>query len=669
MAILSLTDIHKSFGGWDVLAGVTFSLNPGERAGLVGRNGAGKTTLLRLIAGLEEPDRGDIARPGRTRLGYLSQDPDLDPEGLLLDEVAKVFLPLREMEEEMRRLERQMAEATDAGAANVGDRSIRAGGAGGAGQDGGTPPLERLMEDYARLTARFETAGGYDTASRTRAILFGLGFGEDDLGRKTGQLSGGQRMRAGLAMLLLSDPDLMILDEPTNHLDIQSTEWLEEYLRAYKGALLLVSHDRYFLDRVTTKIIELDRGQTRSYLGNFTAYRMQRDAELEQQEEAYRRQQEEVARLRSYIQKYMAGNRSTMAKSRQKMLARMELIERPRGTGRVMGLDFTISHATGEEVLAARGLARAFGDKVVFDGLDLDLERGQRLALVGPNGAGKTTLLKVITGQLEPTAGSYEWGVGVELGYFSQDLSGLDDRQSVLDEILDASDMLIGEARSLLARFLFTGDDVYKLVGTLSGGERNRLAMAKLMISGANVLLLDEPTNHLDMESRAALEESLLNFPGTLIFVSHDRYFVDRLATHVLVLGEGRPRFQPGNYSAYRAGRAQEAAATTAGTAGRPSTAGRPTVEGDRQPAARPGRRERDLEKARREASKRAARLEADVARLEAEKADLERRLADPASYAEDGGRGLVASYDSVRAELERTYAEWEAALGEAEQG
>ncbi len=665
MAVLTLTDIHKSFGGWDVLTGVTFSLNPGERAGLVGRNGAGKTTLLRLIAGLEEADRGEIARPGGTRLGYLSQDPDLDPEGLLVDEVAKVFLPLREMEGELRRLEHDMAEAGQATQANEGGQTA---------QGGDAARLERLMADYARLTARFETAGGYDTGSRARAILFGLGFSEEDLSKKTGQLSGGQRMRAGLAMLLLSDPDLMILDEPTNHLDIQSTEWLEDYLRNYKGALLLVSHDRYFLNRVTTKIVELDRGQTRSYPGNFSAYRAQRDAELEQQEEAYRRQQEEVLRLRTYIQKYMAGNRSTMAKSRQKMLARMELIERPHGTGRVMGLDFTVSRTTGEEVLATRDLARAFGDRVIFDGLDLDLERGQRLALVGPNGAGKTTLLKVITGQLEPTAGSYEWGVGVELGYFSQDLSGLDDRQSVLDEILNASDMLIGEARSLLARFLFTGDDVYKLVGTLSGGERNRLAMAKLMISGANVLLLDEPTNHLDMESRTALEESLLNFPGTLIFVSHDRYFVDRLATHVLVLGEGRPRFQPGNYSDYRARRAQEPAPAPAQdrardtAAGARDTAGRASGDGSGQAAPRPGRRERDLEKARREAAKRAARLESDVARLEAEKADLERQLADPSSYAADGGRGLVASYDVVRADLERVYAEWEAALSEAEQ-
>ena len=653
MAVLSLNDIHKSFGGWDVLTGVTFSLNPGERAGLVGRNGAGKTTLLRLIAGLEEADRGDVVRPGGTRLGYLSQDPDLDPEGLLVDEVAKVFLPLREMEQELRRLEHEMAEA-----GQVAQSGRHAGGDGGQG--GEAARLERLMADYARLTARFETAGGYDTGSRTRAILFGLGFTEEDLGKKTGQLSGGQRMRAGLAMLLLSDPDLMVLDEPTNHLDIQSTEWLEDYLRGYKGALLLVSHDRYFLDRVTTKIVELDRGQTRSYPGNFSAYRAQRDAELEQQEDAYRRQQEEVLRLRTYIQKYMAGNRSTMAKSRQKMLARMELIERPRGTGRVMGLEFSVSRTTGEEVLATRDLSRSFGDRVIFDGLDLDLERGQRLALVGPNGAGKTTFLKVITGQLEPTAGSYEWGVGVELGYFSQDLSGLDDRQTVLDEILDASDMLIGEARSLLARFLFTGDDVYKLVGTLSGGERNRLAMAKLMISGANVLLLDEPTNHLDMESRTALEESLLSFPGTLIFVSHDRYFVDRLATHVLVLGEGRPRFHPGNYSEYRARRAQDSAPAPAQDRARDaSTEARGSA----------GRRERDLEKARREAAKRAARLEADVARLEAEKAELERQLADPSNYAADGGRSLVASYDAVRADLDRVYAEWEAALSEAEQG
>ncbi|MHB9145082.1 MAG: ABC-F family ATP-binding cassette domain-containing protein [Symbiobacteriia bacterium] len=661
MAILTVSDIHKSFGGWDVLTGVTFSLNPGERAGLVGRNGAGKTTLLRIIAGFDEADKGDVARVSGSRLGYLSQDPDLAPEGILFDEVHKVFLPLQQMEAELRRLEGEMATAGGASAA--------VGGSDGASAAGGAKGLERLMEDYARLTARFEAAGGYDTASRTRATLFGLGFGEDDLKKPTGKLSGGQRMRAGLAMLLLSLPDLLILDEPTNHLDVQSTEWLEEYLRTFKGALLLVSHDRYFLDRITTKIVEMDRGQVKVYPGNFSAYKVTKEQELEQQQDAWQRQRGEVEKLEAYIRKYLYGNRSTMAKSRRHMLERMEIIERPRGTGRVMGLGFETNRISGEEVLATRGLGRSFGDRVIFNDLDLDLDRGQRLALVGPNGAGKTTLLKVITGQLEPTAGSYEWGAGVELGYFSQDLSGLDDSHSALDEIIDASDLLIGEARSLLARFLFTGDDVYKLVGTLSGGERNRLSMAKLMISGANVLLLDEPTNHLDIESKGALEEALLSFPGTLIFVSHDRYFIDRLATRVLVLGEGRPRVVKGGYSAYRSQR-QDGRASAGGSAS--GSAGGSTAQGGK--AAANGKLTADrnapantkqAEKARREAEKRVARLEAEVARLEAAKTDLEQRLSDPANYAGDGGRQLVADYDATRADLDRTIHEWEAAVQE----
>ena len=649
MAILSLAGVCKHYGSRAVLQDATAALNPGEKVGVVGRNGAGKTTLLRLIAGREDADRGSVGLAGWARVGYLTQDPEFEEGNTLWEEALRAFREIEELEARIRALEKEM------GRPEV------------CGDDAA---LARMMEHYSRLTARYELRGGYDYRARAKSTLFGLGFSEADLRLPAAKLSGGQKVRAGLAKLLMEEPDLLLLDEPTNHLDIASAEWLEEYLKSVKGAILIVSHDRFFLDSVVGKIFEVEEGRLSVYPGNYSYYRRNKDELLQRQSEEYRRQQEEVARIKAWIQKYQAGTRSTQAKSRQKMLARMDLVAKPKLRGKEMALEFRTTRETGEEVLRLANLSKSFGSRRLFEGLSGTIDRGERVAVFGRNGAGKTTLLKILFGLEEPSEGAFQWGEGVEAGYFSQDLDDLTESNTVLDEILDCSDLLIPEARTLLGRFLFSGEDVSKPVSALSGGERNRVSLAKLVISGANVLLLDEPTNHLDLESKGALERALADFLGTIIVVSHDRYFLDQVATSVLEIDDGRATKFEGNYSAYRALKAARAGEVgiRAGEAGpRAGVAGaRATGVGTRAEAEKPGR---DAQKMVREAERRAQelvrRLEGEIEVLEARRRALEGDLASPEAYREgNAARELVAEYDRVRQEIELKYAEWEEACG-----
>ncbi|MFO7172374.1 MAG: ABC-F family ATP-binding cassette domain-containing protein [Bacillota bacterium] len=683
MAVLTVQGAAKYHGGFKVFSDVSFLLNEGEKVALVGPNGAGKSTLLRAVAGLTELSAGRVSIAPGTRVGYLSQDPELDPRRTVEEEAAQAFAHLAAWERRLRELEARMAQ-------------VREG-----------PEAEALMAEYGRLLHRYEAAGGYNAPARVRQVLAGLGFRPEQYSLPVGALSGGQKVRLGLAKLLLTAPDLMLLDEPTNHLDLEATEWLEEFLRQSRAAALIVSHDRYFLDRVTSRTLELAGGQATLYHGNYSYYLEAREVRLRQQEAEWRRQQEEAERLREYIRRYGAGNRARQARSREKMLERLEarMVERPRPVRTDLKLRFEIGYESGDEVLAVEGLTKAYGDRVVFSGVSLRVQRGDRIGVVGPNGAGKTTLLKVLHGLVPPTAGQVWWGVGVTRAYFSQDLDQLEGTGTVLDEILGLPGMTVYTARSLLARFQFRGEEVEKPVAALSGGERNRLILAKLVLSGANVLLLDEPTNHLDLEARQALEEALQAYPGTLIVVSHDRYFLDRVATKIWEVNGGTITEHPGTYSEWRARRAAEAALTAgagSGAGGRPGSGagagsgaragvgagnaagpgrgpggdreagpgrgrGEPAPEAAGPDAGAPARREggRPRGGAAREARRAQAlvrQLEEQIARLEERKAELAARLGDPETYRTPLGRELVAEYEALERELQRLYLAWEEA-------
>lgn len=654
MTVLSVNGLQKYFGARCLFEDVTFTVGAGEKAALIGRNGEGKTTLLRIIAGQEDYDAGEVVRVGARTCGYLTQDPQFTPGNALRDELAGVFARQREMEADLRRLEAEMARPEV-----YGDEAA----------------LARAMEEYARRSQEFEAAGGYDYETKIRATLMGLGFAEAELTLPVSALSGGQKVRAGLARLLLESPNLLLLDEPTNHLDIEATEWLEEFLRAYKGSALIVSHDRYFLDRVVTKVIELEDRRATVYQGNYSAYQTQKEERQRRQLAAYERQQEEIAHLQSFIERFRAqANFRYMVRSRVNKLARMELIDKPKLHRRSMSISFAAGRSVGREVLTLEELGREFDGRTLFRGFTATVFNGERVALVGRNGAGKTTFLRIITGRLEPSWGDYAWADNVDIAYFSQDLDDLTDDNTLFDEILTCGEMSVAEVRALLGRFLFSGDDVFKKVGTLSGGERNRLTLAKLVISGANVLILDEPTNHLDLPGKQALEQALAEFPGTILIVSHDRYFIDRVATRVFEFTDGAITSFAGNYTAYRGELARLAALLAAGQAIPPELAARPdirklaglppraaadeTAPARAMAAAGTGAADGRDAKLRRQLEAERAALEREIERLEAEKLELEGLFAGGEAYRHGGEP--VRRYGEITERLSELYRRWE---------
>lgn len=628
MAVLKVEGLAKHWGAEVLFQNVEFLVNEGEKVGLVGRNGTGKTTLLKLVLGRLEPDEGAVLLSPGCQPGYLSQDPEFTPGRTVVEEAESVFAHLRQWEQNLRELEARM------GAAD-GDE------------------LQSLLDRYARLTDRYERADPYAMPARVKGVLFGLGFAEDDLAKPVEVLSGGQKIRLGLARLLLAEPALLLLDEPTNHLDLAAVEWLESYLKGLKSAALVISHDRYFLDRVTTRTLELENRTAVFYSGNFTFSREEKQRRLEQSHEAYARQQAEMARLRAFYEKWRSTpTRKAQALSRKRQLDKMEVLAPPAARQKSMKLSFTVGRRSGNDVLALKDLSMSYDDRPVFSGVSLSVFQGDRVALVGPNGAGKTTLLKILAGRLAPAAGSVCWGAGVELGYFSQDLEGLDPSRTCLEEMLAIPGFTRFDAHSLLGRFLFSGDDALKSIAQCSGGERNRLILAKLTVSGANVLLLDEPTNHLDLEAKAVLETALNAYPGTVLFVSHDRFFVDRVATKVWEFAGGGITEYEGNYTAYKAEQARVAAlqAEQAPPPPRPAAVARQQAkEADRHRQ----RNERLSGQALRQ-------VEQDVERREARKAELEALLGDPEVYKTPAGGELAAEYQALLSELERLYDEWE---------
>jgi ATP-binding cassette, subfamily F, member 3 len=526
--LFRLSDVFKSYGTQDILRGTSIQINPSEHVGLVGRNGAGKSTIFRLVRGEESADNGEVVKARGVRLGLLDQHVHFESGSTVHESALAAFGHLQQIEHEMHELEHAMSET---------------------GVD-----LEKILERYSDLQQQFEHEGGFEYTAKAEAILLGLGFDKETWSLDTSKLSGGQQNRLGLARLLLAAPDVLLLDEPTNHLDVHAVEWLEEFLQSYQSAYVIISHDRYFLDRSCRRIIELENGKASSYIGNYSSYLIEREERREAQQRAYDNQQQLIAKTEEFIRRNIAGQKTKQAKSRRKMLEKLERLDavrRDQSSG-----DFRLQsiERTGNHVLTVTQLIVGYPEISLAGTISFILRRGECLGIIGPNGSGKTTFLRTILNKLEPLAGEVRWGTKVQIGYYAQQLDDLDDRNEIIMELrrVAPSSATAGELRSFLAKFLFTGDDVYKHVRDLSGGEKGRLALAKLIYSRVNVLVLDEPTNHLDIPSREALEEALSAYEGTIITISHDRYFLDRVATQILALdGLGGAEHYDGDYTEY----------------------------------------------------------------------------------------------------------------------
>jgi len=526
--LFRLSDVYKSYGTRDVLRGASVQINPGEHVGLVGRNGAGKSTIFRLVRGEESADNGGVVKARGVRLGLLDQHVHFDAGSTVHESALAAFGHLQQIEHEMHELEHRMAEAGE--------------------------NLEKVLERYSDLQHQFELEGGFEYTAKAEAILLGLGFSKEMWSFDTAILSGGQQNRLGLARLLLAAPDVLLLDEPTNHLDVHAVEWLEEFLKDYASAYVIISHDRYFLDRSCKRIIELENGKASSYTGNYSDYLVEREERREAQQRAYDNQQQLIAKTQEFIRRNIAGQKTKQAKSRRKMLERLERLDAVRPEQSSGDFRLQEIERTGNHVLTVTDLTVGYPDKELAKNITFILRRGECLGVIGPNGSGKTTFLRTIMKKLSAQSVEVRWGTKVQIGYYAQQLDDLDDRNEIIMELrrVAPSTATAGELRSFLAKFLFTGDDVYKHVRDLSGGEKGRLALAKLIYSRVNVLVLDEPTNHLDIPSREALEEALAAYEGTIITISHDRYFLDRVATQILSLdGEGGAEHYDGDYTGY----------------------------------------------------------------------------------------------------------------------
>ena len=634
MRELLVDGLSKSFGTLELFGNVSFRVAKGERAGLVGANGAGKTTLMRCILGEEEADGGTIRIDAADSVGYVEQQAALGT-GTLHDEFRDAFSDIFRLGEKKKALEKEI-------------------GRGGADE-------ERLAE-YGRIVERFEHLEGYDVESRIRRVAFGLGFTDDDLAGSVAHLSGGQKTRVCLAKALLREPDFLFLDEPTNHLDIRMIEWLEEFLRGYRGGVLLISHDRFFLDRVATKIIGLENKTATVYAGNYSYYQKVRDERRAALESAYEKQQEKIRETEEYIRRYKAGIKAKQARGRQSQLDRMERIVLPPEKARFNYFAFHPPGECAERVVEIEDAAAAFGEHTIFSHLSMLVRRGDGVAVVGANGEGKTTLLRMIVGELEPTKGSVKLGSRVKVGYFSQQHEGLHKERTVLEEILYEFGTDEETARGYLGAFLFRGDEVERVIGELSGGEQSRLAFLKLMLTGANFLVLDEPTNHLDIPAKEAVEEALMAFPGTFLVVSHDRYFLDKVANVTMELEHGKLTRYDGNYLYYKEKKSAEEAVKAAETPvqaakepkrEQPNPKKEPTAEREKRIAPPSGvNEEKRLELLQR--------AEAELAMAEAELKMLEREMNDPELQQDpEKSRRIAEEYAAKEKEIEQRYEKW----------
>ena len=630
MIILSAQNIAKSFGVNAVLRDVSFTIQQGDRIGLVGVNGCGKSTLMRIVAGLDAPDSGEMAIVRGTRIGYLAQQDMVTSGASVWQELESVFTPVFEMEARLRALEDEMGRAHEDAA-----------------------QFARLSAEYDKLTRRFEEADGYAWKSMVSGVLNGLGFTPAQYGQCVDSLSGGEKTRLCLARLLLQKPDLLLMDEPTNHLDMETLGWLENYLCAYRGSVLVISHDRYFLDHVCTGMVEILMGNAEQYSGNYTRYIAQRQERFETRMRAYTLQQKEIERQQAIIARYRMFNREKSiraAESREKALERMEKLEKPVDE-RAIRFQFEARRRTGEDVLRISEVSKSFGEKHLFSHLSLHVRAGDRIALIGPNGVGKSTLIKLITGEEQADNGEIRYGANVDIGYYDQHQSALHPDKTVLDEVWDRFPrMEQSDVRGALGMFLFTGDDVFQPIRTLSGGEKGRVALTALMLRKDNLLLLDEPTNHLDMDSREVLEDALAGFGGTIITVSHDRYFINRVADRIIEMQPDGVTEYMGNYDDYLEKKNRPAP--------QEQTAGKTRTELDKEK-----RREKQSKQALRQLKARAQEAEKAVGAKEEEIASLESQLADPTLYADSQRAAQVQrAYQQAQSDLTRLYTEWEEA-------
>ena len=630
MNLVVARNLARYYGSYKLFDGLNFEIRSGERIGLIGQNGTGKSTLLQILAQELDYDGDDqtlLTFGSGVNIGYLRQSDELGGNLTLWQSMQSVFAALNNLEAQMREHELLMS---DPEVYNDPDR------------------LQQVNDRYGRMSHEFERQGGYVVQSRIRAILYGLGFQENQLTQLLESLSGGERMRAALARQLLQEPELLLLDEPTNHLDISAVEWLEDYLLNYTGAVLLVSHDRYFLNRVVTRIFEIEHNTMMLYNGNYTAYLTQKEARLKREAELYAQTEEERKHLQSFIDRFRYNaKRASLAKSRAKMISRLNLVA-PKPPPPRMHLELMPRYRSANRVMMLHGLKKAY-DKPLFGPLDLEILRGERIALVGPNGAGKSTLLGVLTGEIEPDAGESRWGVAVDWGFYKQGLDDLEEDNTVLDEILETGEgsMTVGEARNVLGRFLFRGDDVYKKVSVLSGGERSRVMLAKLFMLGANCLLLDEPTNHLDIPAREVLEDALQSYDGTLLVVSHDRYFVDRVATKIWELRDGQLRQFNGAWSEYHALMQEEALAQ--------ETQKQVRLQKERVPSA-----SEDYRRAHTELKRQLEAVEANIVQMEEEKSALEAMMSEPEFVRREDRQDQLKRYHSLHELLSQAMQSWD---------
>lgn len=631
--ILACHNIEKAFGEREIVRDGSFHIEDREKAALVGVNGAGKSTILKMIIGEEPLDGGEVILAKGKTLGYLAQRQDLKSGNTIYEEVKSAKADIFAMEAQIRSIEHELKHLE--------------------GEE-----LQSRLETYNRLQSEFDARNGYACESEITGVLKGLGFTEDDFNKQTDTLSGGQKTRVSLGKLLLTSPDILLLDEPTNHLDLNSIAWLETYLINYSGAVFIVSHDRYFLDRVVTKVVEIDRGHVRTFMGNYSAYAekkaMIRDAEYK----AWLNQQQEIKHQEEVIAKLKSFNREKSikrAESREKMLDKIDVLDKPVEENVEMHLELKPRVVSGNDVLTVKNLAKAFPQQELFSNVDFSVKRGERVAIIGANGTGKTTILKILNGLVEPDAGEIELGSKVQIGYYDQEHHVLHMEKTIFEEISDEYPYLTNtEIRNVLAAFLFTGDDVFKLISALSGGERGRVSLAKLMLSEANFLILDEPTNHLDIVSKEILEQALKHYTGTVLYVSHDRYFINQTATRILELTNQAMVNYIGNYDYYLekkeeltqiyAPKEEEAVADVS------ASATKLDWKQQKEEQARLRKRENDLKK-----------TEAEIEKLETRDGEIDEEMAQPEVAVNVAECVRLSKEKAAIAEkLEELYAKWE---------
>lgn len=644
MEVIRIQDLTKSFGINEIFHNVSFSLAHGDKIGLIGPNGTGKSTLLRCILGEEEYDSGEIIIPSEARISYVEQQTEL-VDRTLWEELVSAHHEILSWRAELSMLEEAIATEQDA------DKQANA------------------MRRYERVTLLYEQAGGYQYEALVRRVAHGLGFGEGDMERQVREFSGGQVTRILLAKALIRQPDFLFLDEPTNHLDIQMVEWLEKFLAEYKGGVLLISHDRYFLDNVVNGIVSLEHHTADVYRGNYTRYLEQKTMNDLALKSAYEKQQVQIAKTEEYIRKYKAGIKSKQARGREKQLKRLERIVLPPEAATFQYFAFHPPAECAQRVAELENVSASYDGRTIFSGLDLVVHNGDGIALIGPNGAGKTTLLKILTGELTSPTGRVKLGSRVKVGYFSQHHEGLNPNHTLIDEIVIEYGVTLEQARGYLGAFLFRGDDVYKLIGDLSGGEKARVAFLKLMMSGANFLILDEPTNHLDIPAKEAVEDALMSYPGTFLAVSHDRYFLDKVANWIIELDGGELTSYNGTYSYYQEMKERERLAAEAALAEQEAQEKAQKDKKEKNipiPQASATAKEKTTVKPKRnlsaeEREKKIHDIEGEIVMLEMELKGIEYQLSLPESHADkQTAETLTAEYETATQKLEDKYAEWE---------